>query len=104
MVRQCKMLLVSCVRHAFGNRVSFSRSFTWRVAYETLQFADMSDFVSRRDWLKTVGVVGAGALVSQDALDAEPLTAAAPPPPPPLASGVTHNPGDIIELTSTSEI
>src|SRR5512144_2140749 len=94
------MLLLSSVRHASGNRVRFSRPFIWRVADETLQFADMSDFVSRRDWLKTVGVVGAGALVSRDALDAEPLPAAAPAP----ASAVTHNPGDIIELTSTSEI
>ena len=73
----------------------------WRVAGETLQFADMSDFVSRRDWLKTVGVVGAGAVVSRDALDAEPLTSATAPP---LASAVSQNPGDIIELTSTSEI
>ncbi len=73
----------------------------WRVAGETLQFAVMSDFVSRRDWLKTVGVVGAGALVSHDGLDAGPLTPAAAPP---LASAVSQNPGDIIDLTSTSEI
>jgi hypothetical protein len=72
----------------------------WRVADETLQFADMSDFVSRRDWLKAVGVVGAGALVSRDTLDAEPLPAAVTP----VGSAVSHNPGDIIELTSTSEI
>src|SRR5512146_99926 len=95
------MLLVSCVRHAFGNGVRFAPPFIWRVAGETLQFADMSDFVSRRDWLKTVGVVGAGALVSHDGLDAEPLTSATAPP---LASAVSQNPGDIIELTSTSEI
>ena len=37
----------------------------------------MSDSLSRRDWIKTVGVVGAGALVPHDGLLAE-TTAAAP--------------------------
>src|SRR5882672_219230 len=43
----------------------------------------MSDEISRRDWLKTVGVVGASAM---------------------LPVSTHHAPGDIVELTSTSEI
>ena len=58
----------------------------------------MSDFLSRRDWIKTVGVVGAGALVPHDGLLAEPTAA-------PLAITAGHHaPGDIVDLTSTSEI
>ena len=60
----------------------------------------MSDFVSRRDWLKTVGAAGAGALVSRDALDGAQVSS--PPGAPPAAPA--HAPGDIIDLTSTSEI
>jgi len=55
--------------------------------------------ISRRDWIKTVGVVGAGAIVASDAVWAETpgaLTPAAPAPAGP--------PGEIVELVSTSEI
>jgi hypothetical protein len=58
----------------------------------------MSDSLSRRDWIKTVGVVGAGALVPHDGPLAE-TTA-----PLPIAAPVLHAPGDIVDLTSTSEI
>lgn len=65
----------------------------------------MSDPVSRRDWLKTVGVVGAGALVSPEAfrlqaspgLPAEQAPVASPGP-------AHHDPGSIADLSSTSEI
>jgi hypothetical protein len=72
----------------------------WRRAFDALQFAGMTDPVSRREWLKTVGAVGAGALVSRDALESghpavTPVSSATPSP---------HAPGDIIDLTSTSEI
>ena len=72
----------------------------WRRAFDALQFAGMIDPVSRREWLKAVGAVGAGALVSRDALESghpavPPVSSATPAP---------HAPGDIIDLTSTSEI
>jgi hypothetical protein len=60
----------------------------------------MSDSVSRRDWLKTVGAAGAGALVSRDALDA----GAVPAPRIAAAAAPAHATGDIVDLTSTSEI
>jgi hypothetical protein len=56
--------------------------------------------ISRRDWIKTVGVVGAGAIVASDAVLAETagtVTPAAPPAP-------VGPPGEIVELVSTSEI
>ena len=61
----------------------------------------MSD-LTRRDWLKTVGVVSAGALVPIDPTGAEAIapahtTAAS-------ATAPVFAPGDIVELTSTSEI
>ena len=71
----------------------------------------MSDPVSRRDWLRTVGAASAGALVSPDALHlAAPLvTPVLPPttptpsaPPAPAASPL--DPGSIVDLSSTSEI
>ena len=59
----------------------------------------MSDSISRRDWIKTVGVVGAGAMVASDALAENAphavATAALPPAGPP---------GEIVDLVSTSEI
>jgi len=58
----------------------------------------MNDFLSRRDWIKTVGVVGAGALVPHDGLLPE-MT-----PTLPIAPPLYHAPGDIVDLTSTSEI
>src|SRR6476619_1163134 len=45
--------------------------------------------LSRRDWVKTVGAASAGALVSSDVS---------------LLVRTHHAPGDIVELTSTSEI
>ena len=48
----------------------------------------MSD-ISRRDWVKTVGAASAGALVTSDVS---------------LLARTVHAPGDIVELTSTSEI
>jgi len=65
----------------------------------------MSDSVSRRDWLKTVGVVGAGALVSPDALHLPAsLTAQAVPAPGTATAAVHQDPGSIVDLSSTSEI
>lgn len=61
----------------------------------------MTDDISRRDWIKTVGVVGAGALVPHELPGS--LEAAATSPV--AVRTATHfAPGDIIELTSTSEI
>ena len=60
--------------------------------------------ISRRDWLKTVGAVSAGALVPHDALRVElPIDVTAPAPAPSSATAA-HAPGDIVDLTSTSEI
>lgn len=69
----------------------------------------MSDSISRRDWIKTVGAVSAGALVPADALlNAQSISdgAAVLPEPPPAAaaSAIAHAPGEISALTSTSEV
>ena len=56
--------------------------------------------ISRRDWIKTVGVVGAGAIVASNAVLAE-TPGAVTPGIPPAAAGA---PGEIVELVSTSEI
>jgi hypothetical protein len=48
----------------------------------------MSD-ISRRDWVKTVGAASAGAMITSDVS---------------LIARTVHAPGDIVELTSTSEI
>lgn len=65
----------------------------------------MSDSVSRRDWLKTVGVVGAGALVSPDALHLPASLAAQAAPTPGRATAAVHqDAGSIVDLSSTSEI
>src|SRR5690348_4852650 len=45
--------------------------------------------ISRRDWVKTMGVVGAGAVASPDLS---------------ILARTAHGSGDIVELTSTSEI
>ena len=63
----------------------------------------MSDF-SRRDWLKTVGVAGAGALVPFDPLAVAPVAPVAPAVPPTLVPVTRHAPGDIVELYSTSDV
>ena len=59
----------------------------------------MTEPISRRDWIKTVGVVGAGAIVASESVLAETPSAVPPLPPPPAGP-----PGDIVELVSTSEI
>ena len=61
----------------------------------------MSDFLSRRDWIKTVGVVGAGALVPHDGLLGEPAVVEAAPS---IATPVAYASGEIVDLVSTSEI
>ena len=58
----------------------------------------MSDHWSRRDWLKTVGAAGAGALVPLDRVAAELAAPHAIAAHPQIATG------DIVELYSTSEI
>jgi hypothetical protein len=60
----------------------------------------MDGEISRRDWLKTVSAAGAGALVPPEVLinrlgDASPVIP---------VSAARHSPGDIVDLTSTSEI
>src|SRR3990170_3004498 len=62
----------------------------------------MSDSFSRRDWLKTVGAAGVGAMTPLDAL----VTAPSPTPatPAPLAIATRYAPGDIVELYSTSDV
>ena len=63
----------------------------------------MSDF-SRRDWIKTVGAVGAGAMVP---LPEVPLLEAVTAPfavAAPLNVRDVYAPGDIVELYSTSEV
>jgi hypothetical protein len=61
----------------------------------------MSDHISRREALKVIGVVGAaagaGALLPPNAAAAAPVAPAAPPP-------VLNVPGEILPLTSTSEV
>jgi diadenosine tetraphosphatase ApaH/serine/threonine PP2A family protein phosphatase len=75
----------------------------------------MSDSVTRRDWLKTMGLVGAGALVAPDGLAlvaplAEPIAGAlgdptaATPAARPVAPVVRHAPGAVLDLVSTSDI
>jgi hypothetical protein len=60
----------------------------------------MIDDISRRDWLKTIGVAGAGALIPF-----EPAMAATGERAPAMgASPTQYAPGEIVELTSTSEI
>jgi hypothetical protein len=60
----------------------------------------MSDSLSRRDWLKTVGAVGVGAMAPIDGIPAvpEPVVAAA------LPVTTHYAPGDIVELYSTSDV
>jgi hypothetical protein len=60
----------------------------------------MHDDISRRDWIKTVGVAGAGALVPLEALVAAGPASSASTAHPSASQGT----GEIVELTSTSEI
>ena len=65
----------------------------------------MTDPISRRDWLKTVGVAGAGAIVSPDGLALDATGAPLVSPRPAVAAAAPRAaPGDIINLTSTDEI
>ncbi len=67
----------------------------------------MSDSVSRREWLKTMGLVGAGALVTPDALHVPAPIAAQVATPSTVGAVVAtarYAPGTIIDLVSTSEI
>ncbi|MFI5257673.1 MAG: hypothetical protein ACHQRK_10460 [Gemmatimonadales bacterium] len=68
----------------------------------------MSDSLSRRDWLKTLGAVGAGALVTSDAFDlpASLAAVAAPAGRSAVSTAVVarHDPGTIVDLVSTSDI
>ena len=59
----------------------------------------MIDDISRRDWLKAMGVAGAGALIPLDAGAAPAIVTA-----PTVMAATQHAPGEIVELTSTSEI
>ena len=63
----------------------------------------MTESFSRRDWIKTMGAASAGAFV--------PLDANSPALPPPVADGAppllvreAYAPGDIVELSSTSDV
>lgn len=58
----------------------------------------MTEPFSRREWIKTVGVVGAGALVPMS--PAAPASLVAPP----LAVRERYATGDIVELYSTSDV
>src|SRR5690349_9512467 len=60
----------------------------------------MTDPISRRDWIKTVGAVGAGVIVAPDAVLAE----GGVPAPIPTAPPPAGPPGEIVDLVSTSEI
>ena len=60
----------------------------------------MSDRVTRRDWLKTVGAAGAGALVPLDRVAAE----LAAPAPVPLAVREAYADGSIVEGSSTTDV
>ncbi len=66
----------------------------------------MTEPYSRRDWIKTVGAVSAGALVRFDAVAgaAHPTLSAPRTPPAPLAVRDVYAPGEIVELYSTSDV
>jgi hypothetical protein len=67
----------------------------------------MTEPFSRRDWLKTVGAVSAGALVPLDSLSAGAThtgASATPAVPAPLAVRDVYAPGDILDLSSTSDV
>jgi hypothetical protein len=66
----------------------------------------VSDSVSRRDWLKTVGVIGAGAFVAPDAIHLPETVAAQVAGAQAVRSGAIahHDPGAIVDLVSTSDI
>ena len=63
----------------------------------------MSEF-TRRDWIKTVGAVGAGAMVPLPELNAGALLDSPKSVPEVLRVRDVYAPGDIVELYSTSEV
>jgi hypothetical protein len=63
----------------------------------------MTDSINRRDWIRTVGAAGAGALVGAETVHAGPV-AGPPHPRQPLAVRTLYAPGDIVELYSTSDV
>lgn len=63
----------------------------------------MSDF-SRRDWIKTVGVIGAGSLIPIDGVAIAGAIEPAGPAPAALGIRTLYAPGDIVELYSTSDV
>lgn len=62
----------------------------------------MPESFSRRDWLKTVGIVGAAAVAPIDALSAS--SPPSQPVPAPLDVASRHATGDILDLYSTSDV
>jgi hypothetical protein len=62
------------------------------------------DDISRREWLKTMGVVGAGAFVSGDVGPAVPAVPAVGAVSPSAQRAAPSAPGELLDLTSTSEI
>src|SRR5947209_18489251 len=62
----------------------------------------MADSFSRRDWLKTVGVAGVGAMTSANELAAIPPQSVESSATVPVATH--YAPGDIVELYSTSDV
>ena len=66
----------------------------------------MTEPFSRRDWIRTVGAASAGALVPLDTLLGESASPPASPGPSPAPLSVRdhHAPGDIVDLSSTSDV
>src|SRR5690348_6563863 len=64
----------------------------------------MSDFFSRRDWIKTVGVAGAGAMVPKRPGMGMGMGMGTQPVPTPMPIRTVYAPGDIVELYSTSDV
>ena len=64
----------------------------------------MDDAVSRREWLKTIGIVGAAGAVLPGELIAATGSGRPSPTIEPLAVRTIHAPGEIVELYSTSDV
>ena len=60
--------------------------------------------LSRRDWLKTVGAVGVGALAPFEPGDVPSSLTAPESPASTIHAQARHAPGDIVELSSTSDV
>src|SRR5881628_1630625 len=95
---------LECRREDGGRSSAAQRAvLNWRLAARVSchTIGAMIDDISRRDWLKAMGVAGAGALIPFDAAVAEATHTAATAA---RASAAQHASGEIVELTSTSEI